>query len=43
MVVASVASMPPLAKTAMPPMIHGVRRQPISEPWPHFGRLSCTA
>ncbi len=41
--VAWVASTPPNASTAMPPMIHGVRRQPRSEPWPHFGRLSCTA
>jgi len=30
--VASAAVMPPVASTAMPPMIQGVRRPPTSEP-----------
>ena len=30
--VASVATIAPSARTPMPPMIHGVRRRPMSEP-----------
>ena len=36
--VPSVAIMPPAASTTMPPMIQGVRRPPMSEPWPMRGR-----
>ena len=41
--VASAASAPPLASTAMPPMIHGVRLRPPSDPCPQRGRRICTA
>ncbi len=36
--VATDAIKPPVARTAMPPTIHGVRRAPRSEPWPQAGR-----
>ncbi len=41
--VLSAAPMPPSASAPMPPMIHGVRRPPTSEPWPKRGRSNCTA
>ena len=39
----SAAPKPPSASVAMPAMIHGVRRPPPSEPWPHDGRSTCSA
>ncbi len=41
-VVANAASVAPSASTAMPPTIHGVRRAPLSEPWPQRARDSWT-
>ena len=41
--VATEASSPPTASTAMPPTIHGVRRAPRSEPCPHAGLNTCSA
>ena len=40
--VASAAATPPSASVAMPPTIHGVRRRPVSDPWPMRGRTTCT-
>ena len=40
--VAVAARTPPAPRTAMPPTIHGVRRLPVSEPWPKRGREICT-
>ena len=37
------APKPPTASAAMPAMIHGVRRPPLSEPWPQLGRSTCSA
>ena len=37
------ATIAPSARIPMPPMIHGVRLRPLSDPWPHIGRDSCTA
>ena len=33
------ARMPPVPRIAMPPIIHGVRRPPLSERNPQFGRV----
>ena len=41
--VATAARIPPVASTAMPPMIQGVRRPPWSDPCPIRGRIICTA
>ncbi len=41
--VATAPRKPPVASTTRPPMIHGVRRAPTSEPKPMRGREICTA
>ena len=41
--IATAATTPPSARTVIPPTIHGVRRPPMSEPWPRRGRRNCTA
>ena len=38
--VAAAEVTPPTASAAMPPIIHGVRRPPTSEPWPMRGRTT---